>query len=116
MPGHVISVKTYLVVFFALLGLTALTTYVAFVDLGEELNTIVALTIAVSKMLLVILFFMHVKYSPGLTKVVIIAGFFFLAILVSLTMADVMTRGWSPEPTGWGAILPTTLPYLRGVL
>ena len=116
MSGHVVPVKTYIGIFLALLCLTALTTGVAFVDLGEELNTIVALTIAVAKMLLVILFFMHVKYSSGLTKIVIVAGFFFLAILVSLTLADELTRGWSPEPSGWGAIVPRILPYWRGLI
>lgn len=112
MSAHVVPVKTYLGVFFALLCLTALTTGAAFVDLGAELNTIVALAIAVAKALLVILFFMHVKYSSGLTKIVIVAGFFFLAILVSLTLADELTRGWTPNAGAWGAILP----LVRGLL
>jgi cytochrome c oxidase subunit IV len=107
MSEHVVPVKTYIVVFIALLCLTGLTTGVAFVDLGAEMNTVVALAIAVVKMSLVILFFMHVKYSPGLTKVVVVAGFFFLAILISLTLADELTRGWSPNPGGWGLILPS---------
>ena len=55
---------------------------------------------------------MHVKYSSGLTKIVIVAGFFFLAILVSLTLADELTRGWTPNPGAWGAILP----LLRGLV
>jgi cytochrome c oxidase subunit 4 len=110
MSAHIVPVKTYVGVFIALLVLTALTTAVAFVDLGP-LNTVAALTIAVIKMLLVILFFMHVKYSSGLTKIVIVAGFFFLAILVSLTLADELTRGWTPNPGAWGAVLP----LLRGL-
>ena len=65
-----------------------------------------------AKALLVILFFMHVKYSSGLTKIVIVAGFFFLAILVSLTLADELTRGWTPNAGAWGAMLP----LLRGLL
>jgi cytochrome c oxidase subunit IV len=105
MSGHVVPVKTYLGIFVALLCLTALTTGAAFVDLGAELNTVVALAIAVAKALLVILFFMHVKYSSGLTKIVIVAGLFFLAILVSLTLADELTRGWTPNAGGWGAVL-----------
>ena len=81
-------------------------------DLGEELNTVVALTIAVAKALLVILFFMHVKYSSGLTKIVIVAGFFFLAILVSLTLADELDARLDAQPAGaWGAMLP----LLRGI-
>jgi cytochrome c oxidase subunit IV len=112
MSEHVVPVKTYIGVFIALLFLTGLTTGAAFVDLGSELNTVVALAIAVSKMVLVILFFMHVKYSPGLTKVVVVAGFFFLAILVSLTLADELTRDWTPNPGGWGLLLP----FVRGIL
>lgn len=112
MSEHIVPVKLYIGIFIALLCLTALTTGVAFVDLGAELNTIVALAIAVAKALLVVLFFMHVKYSSGLTKIVIVAGFFFLAILVSLTLADELTRGWTPNPGAWGAILP----LLHGLL
>ena len=126
MSAHVVPVKTYLGIFVALLVLTAVTTGVAFVDFGElhtgirlldkiPLNTVAALVIAVLKMLLVILFFMHVKYSSGLTKIVVMTGFLFLAILVSLTLADELTRDWSPEPRGWGAAIPTILPFLRSL-
>lgn len=117
MSEHIVPVKTYIGIFVTLLCLTALTTGAAFKDFGQlhtgirlldmiPLNTMVALAIAVAKALLVILFFMHVKYSSGLTKIVIVAGFFFLAILVSLTLADELTRGWTPNPGPWGAILP----------
>jgi cytochrome c oxidase subunit IV len=105
MSDHVVPVKTYLLVFFALLVLTGLTTGVAFIDLGAEVNTIVALTIAVVKALLVILFFMHVKYSGGLTKMVIVAGFFFLALLIAFTLADELTRIWSPQVHSWSTLL-----------
>ena len=105
MSGHVVPVRVYVAIFLALLVLTGVTTWVAYFDMGR-LNTVVALAIAVTKMLLVILFFMHVKYTTGLTKIVIISGFFFLAILVALTLSDVLTRGWSPEPSSWSAILP----------
>jgi cytochrome c oxidase subunit IV len=126
MSGHVVPVKTYLGIFVALLALTALTTGVAFVDFDKlhtgihlldiiPLNTVVALAIAVVKMLLVILFFMHVKYSSGLTKIVVMAGFLFLGILVSLTLADELTRNWSPEPGAWNTVVPTVLPLLRGL-
>jgi cytochrome c oxidase subunit 4 len=110
MSAHIVPVKTYVAIFITLLVLTGLTTAVAFVDLGP-INTVVALTIAVIKMLLVILVFMHVKYSSGLTRIVIVAGFFFLAILVSLTLADELTRGWTPNPGPWSVIVP----FLHGL-
>jgi cytochrome c oxidase subunit IV len=100
MVHHVVPVRTYVLVFVALIALTALTTAVAYKDLGV-MNTVVALAIAVVKMLLVILFFMHVRHSEGLTKIVILAGFFWLAILLTLTLADVHTRAWTPVPSGW---------------
>jgi cytochrome c oxidase subunit IV len=105
MSGHIVPLKTYVAVFLALAGLTVVTTAAAFVDL-ERMNTVVALVIAVTKMLLVILFFMHVKYSPGLTKIVVLAGFFWLAIMVSLSLADELTRGWTPSPAPWSVFLP----------
>ena len=105
MSEHVVPVRIYVAIFLALLVLTGLTTWVAYFDMGP-LNTVVALTIAVTKMMLVILFFMHVKYATGLTRIVIISGFFFLAILISLSLSDVLTRSWSPEPSSWGANLP----------
>jgi cytochrome c oxidase subunit 4 len=126
MSAHVVPVKTYLGIFVALLVLTGLTTGAAFIDFGDlhtgipllhiiPLNTVVALAIAVVKMLLVILFFMHAKYSSGLTKVVVMSGFLFLAILVSVTLADELTRSWSPEPGAWNTVVPTILPLLRGL-
>ncbi|MGA8222224.1 MAG: cytochrome C oxidase subunit IV family protein [Candidatus Acidiferrales bacterium] len=105
MSGHIVPVRTYVGIFLALLALTALTTAVAFFDLGRW-NTVAALAIAVTKMLLVILFFMHVKYSSGLTRVIILAGFFWFAILVALTLSDELTRNWTPRPQPWGALLP----------
>jgi cytochrome c oxidase subunit IV len=100
MQGHVVPKKIYFLVFFALIALTALTTAVAFKDLGP-MNTVAALAIAVCKATLVILFFMHVKYSPGLSRLVIVAAFFWLAILIALTLTDVFTRNWTPNPGGW---------------
>jgi cytochrome c oxidase subunit 4 len=102
MSPHVVPARVYVGIFVALLFLTGLTTAVAFVDLGA-LNTVVALAIAVVKMLLVILFFMHVRNSSGLTRIVILAGFFWLAILLTLTLSDVWTRHWTPRPSGWDA-------------
>ena len=71
--------------------LTVVTYMVALVDLGR-LNIVVALAVAVTKALLVVLYFMHVRYSTRLTKIVVISGFFWLAILITLTLADYFTR------------------------
>jgi cytochrome c oxidase subunit 4 len=84
--------------------LTIATTGAAFVDMGIW-NTPVALAIATAKMILVVLFFMHAKYTHGLTQVVILCGFFFLALLVAFTLADELTRHWGPQPHAWSAIL-----------
>ena len=99
MSLHVFPIRVYLAVFAALMLLTLITVGMAFVDLGA-LNTIIALTIAVAKALLVILFFMHVRYSSRLTWVCVTAGVFWLALLLTLTMSDYLTRGWLVV-TGW---------------
>jgi cytochrome c oxidase subunit 4 len=88
---HVSPIGVYLTIFVALLILTGLTAWVAFYDLGA-LNNVVALTIAVAKMTLVVLFFMHVKYSSRLTKLVVLSGFLWLLILLSFTLADYVSR------------------------
>jgi cytochrome c oxidase subunit 4 len=100
MAGHIVPARTYFLVFAALVVLTAVTTAVAFVDLGP-LNTVVALAIAVCKACLVVLFFMHVKYAPGLTRVVVVTGFLWLALLIGISLSDVVTRPWTPIPQGW---------------
>jgi cytochrome c oxidase subunit 4 len=97
MTQHIDSVKTYATVWVVLLFLTALTTAVAHVDLGA-FSVVVALTIAVIKMLLVALFFMHVRHSNQLTKLVVLGGLLWLAILIVFTLADVFTRGWLSVP------------------
>ena len=99
-------------VFLILLGFTGLTTGVAYIDLGS-FNTVAALAIAVVKMLLVILFFMHVKYSPKLTKLVIVAAFFWFGLLLTFTMADEFTRNWSPIPSNWGPAISAPAPRMR---
>jgi cytochrome c oxidase subunit 4 len=97
MTEHIDSVKTYAAVFVALLALTLLTTVVATVDLGS-FSVAAALAIAVVKMLLVALFFMHIRHSVILTKVVVGGGLLWLGILLALSMADFLTRGWLPVP------------------
>jgi cytochrome c oxidase subunit 4 len=97
MSGHVLPVRTYLAVFFALLVLTAVTTAVAFLDLGP-LNTVAALGIALVKATVVALYFMHVKYSPRLVALSCAVGLVWLGLLFALTIADYDTRGLVP---GW---------------
>jgi len=99
-PQHVISIRFYATIFGALLVLTLSTAGVAFIDLGGNLNTIVALAIATVKALLVILFFMHVRYSSRLTWVFVGAGFFWILILLTLTMTDPLTRDWLETTIG----------------
>jgi cytochrome c oxidase subunit 4 len=90
---HVAPVSMYLAVFGALIVGTILTVVVAKFDLGP-LNNVVMLAVAITKALLVVLYFMHVLWSTRLTWVVAASGFFWLLILFSLTMADYMSRGW----------------------
>jgi len=95
--GHTVPLRVYFGVFGALMVLTAVTVAVAFMDLGPW-NTIVAMGIAVTKATLVILFFMHVRYSDRLTRIVVAAGFFWFAILVVLTLSDFLSRPWLGVP------------------
>ena len=105
----VVPQRTYVMVFLGLLALTALTTGVAFIDLGP-LNTVAALLIAFTKMLLVLLFFMGLKYSGALMRTVLIAGFFWLALLIGLTYGDYRSRSWTPAPEPWSTAAPPTHP------
>lgn len=96
MSEHIVSRKIYFLIFGALMVLTALTVFAARISFEHEfVGTIIALTIAVTKAVLVVLFFMHVRYSSRLTWIVIASGFLWLAILISLTLSDYLTRGWS---------------------
>jgi len=90
---HVSPLSTYFTIFGALMVLSALTVGAAFVNLGS-LNPVVALAIAGLKATLVILFFMHVKYSSRLTKLTVVLSLFFVAILFAETLMDYATRGW----------------------
>ncbi|HJX28131.1 MAG TPA: cytochrome C oxidase subunit IV family protein [Thermoanaerobaculia bacterium] len=92
MAEHVSSPILYVVIFALLMVLTFLTVFVAYFDFGV-LNDVVALTIAMSKALLVVLFFMHVKYSTRLTALTAASGLVFLAILIGFTLNDYLTRG-----------------------
>ena len=97
MSGHVSPIRVYLSIFGALMVLTAVTVFAAFVNLGS-FNPVVALAIAIFKATLVVLYFMHVKYSSRLTKLVVMTGIFFLVILLGETMMDYASRGFPPGP------------------
>jgi len=98
---HLVPVKYYIMVFAALMVFTALTYAVALIDLEHywpPLNAIVALTIAVIKATLVVLIFMHARWSSRLTQVIIVSGIFWLMIMLTFTLSDYKTRsGWPPS-------------------
>jgi cytochrome c oxidase subunit IV len=100
---HIVSPVIYLTILLALLFFTGLTVWMSFIDLGEWQiapgltlfwNPAVALAIACTKMTLVVLFFMHVKYSTKLTKLTVACGFFTFIALIGMTMTDYFTRAW----------------------
>ncbi len=97
--SHISPKRVYYAIFGALMSLTALTVYVAFRHLGA-LNFPVAIGIAILKATLVVLFFMHVKYSSQLTKMIVSAAVFFLVVLFGLTLTDYLSRGWYTSPRG----------------
>jgi cytochrome c oxidase subunit 4 len=97
MTGHITPIKVYIGIFLTLMVLTAVTIVVAYVNLGPW-NKVVALGIASFKATLVVLYFMHVKYASRMTKLIVVSGFFFLMILLSLTMADYGSRMWVNPP------------------
>jgi cytochrome c oxidase subunit IV len=100
MSEHVVSRKIYFAIFGALMALTAVTVWVANYDLPGPLNAIVALSIAVTKATLVVLYFMHVRHSSRLTWVFVCAGLIWLIILFAFTLSDYLTRPWVPIATG----------------
>jgi cytochrome c oxidase subunit IV len=93
MSEHIVPTRVYYTIFAVLMVCTLVTVLIASVDLGA-LNTVAALTIAVFKAALVVLYFMHVKYSTRLTWAVVVGSVFWLGILLVLTMSDYLTRGW----------------------
>lgn len=96
MSEHIVYPRVYIMVFLALLVGTSVTAYVAYFNFPGPLNAVVAMTIAVIKATLVILYFMHVRYSPRLIGLVIAAALFWMAILFALTISDYSTRAWLP--------------------
>jgi cytochrome c oxidase subunit 4 len=90
---HIVGPKTYAIIFITLLTFTGITVGAAFVNLGI-LNPIVALAIASTKAVIVILFFMHVFYQTKLIKLTVAAGFFTFLVLITMTLSDYMSRAW----------------------
>jgi len=93
---HVVSPALYLVIWLALLTGTGLTVFAAFQEFGI-FNPVIALVIATIKAILVVLFFMHVKYSGKQIALVILSGLFFLAVLLTLTLSDYLSRAWAGQ-------------------
>jgi cytochrome c oxidase subunit IV len=100
---HIVSPVIYLTILLALLVGTGLTVWASYIDLGAWQiapgltlfwNPVVALAIACTKMTLVVLFFMHIKYSTKLTKLTVACGFFTFIALIGMTMTDYFTRAW----------------------
>lgn len=89
--SHIVPLSTYYAIFAALIVGTVITVWVAFIDLGA-LNTVVAMAIACTKATLVVLYFMHVKYSSKLTWAVVSGSVFWLLIMLALTFNDYLTR------------------------
>ena len=97
MSEHIVPVRVYITSFLALLGGTALTVMAAFYNFPGRLNTVVALTIATVKATLVVLYFMHVRYSVRLVWVIVASALFWMAILFALTFSDYNTRAWDRD-------------------
>ena len=100
MEHEVVSKKLYFSIFAALMIFTATTIGVTFFELGR-FNLIIALAIAFTKASLVVFFFMHVRQSSPLTKLFVVAGLFWFAIMVALTFSDYLSRDWLPNPQAW---------------
>src|SRR6202000_487501 len=90
---HIVTPVQYAMVFVALLIGTAITVIAARIDLGV-FNPIIALAIACTKAVIVILFFMHVKYQSRLVKMTVGAGFFTFGVLIMMPLTDYISRAW----------------------
>ncbi|HKW60930.1 MAG TPA: cytochrome C oxidase subunit IV family protein [Candidatus Acidoferrum sp.] len=101
---HIVSPWLYGGIFSALIVGTILTTWAAFQDFGP-FNIVIALAIATAKATLVVLFFMHARYSPKRTQLVIVCAIFWLAIMLTLTLSDYQTR----QPRASRSVAPTAI-------
>jgi len=109
MSEHIASLKIYFFVFFSLLILTLLTWQIAYIDLGRW-NTVVALLIAICKAGLVATFFMHLRWSASMVRLVVFAAVFWLAIMVTLTVGDFFTRNAVTHVQPWQASVSQPAP------
>lgn len=100
MSQHIIPTRVYYTIFLSLMVLTALTVWVAFQDFGA-FNNVLAIGIACTKATLVVLYFMHVRYSGKVVWLFVIGGILFLLILFGITMGDYLSRGWQFNPQSW---------------
>lgn len=97
MSEHIVPVRVYVTIFGVLLVGTLLTVLAAFQDFAWPLNTIIAMTIAITKATFVVLYFMHVRYSARLIWVIMASALFWMGIMFALTFSDYWTRGWIPS-------------------
>lgn len=94
MSEHIVPVRIYLMIFLALMVGTALTVWAGFRDFPGPLNVIIALTIASIKATLVVLYFMHLRYSSRLVWIIFVSALFWMGLLFALTFSDYWTRSW----------------------
>jgi cytochrome c oxidase subunit IV len=94
MSEHIVSIRIYVIIFLALMAGTALTVWAGFRDFPGPLNVIIALTIASIKATLVVLYFMHLRYSSRLVWIIFVSALFWLGLLFALTLSDYWTRTW----------------------
>jgi cytochrome c oxidase subunit 4 len=100
MTEHVVSAKLYMVVFVLVVALMLVSVFLASAGMGQT-YTFIALAIAACQAVLVILFFMHIRWSTRLIVLFAVGGFVWLAILIGFTLSDYLTRNWLPAPRGW---------------
>lgn len=94
MSEHIVPVRIYLMIFLALMAGTGLTVWAGFRDFPGPLNVIIALTIASIKATLVVLYFMHLRYSARLVWIIFASALFWMGLLFALTFSDYWTRSW----------------------
>ncbi len=111
--AHAEKKRIYVLVWVTLLCMTALTTGVAYIDLGPW-NTVAALAIAIFKASLVVLFFMHARHSEHLVRIVIVCAIFWLLILIGVSMTDFSTRNRVSHPTWFRTNQPSVFHHLEG--
>jgi cytochrome c oxidase subunit IV len=108
---HIVSWKIYIAIFAALMIGTTLTVWAAFQNFGP-FNIVIALSIATIKATLVVLYFMHARYSPKRTHLVIVCAIFWLAIMLGLTLTDYDTRPHEMQPGEGRLVQPTPVHFL----